>query len=211
MQCTTAGHERAGKQTPGVEVRGRVGSLSTILYKEGTYAMQKLKTLFHEKNDDLWELVRYVVAGALTTAVSLMISYSLYFVLAANGAPEMPDGKAFDWVINVINLATTVQVTIANIVSWIGAVLFAFWLNRSMVFRVKYSDQKTRLTAFLQFVSARIITLLLFELGLAALLSVLGTPNIIARVLVLILVIIFNYIASKFWIFKKHDPTKTEP
>jgi len=90
-------------------------------------------------------------------------------------------------------------------------VIFAFWLNRGMVFRVSYSSQKARFTAFLQFVSARILTLLLFELGLAALLSVLGMPNIIARVLVLVLVIVFNYIASKFWIFKKNDPTKTEP
>jgi len=173
--------------------------------------MHKLKALYREKQDDLWELIRYVIAGALTTAVSLMISYGLYFVLAAGSAPDMPQGEAFAWVVDVINLATTAQVTIANIVSWIVAVIFAFWLNRGMVFRVSYSSQKARFTAFLQFVSARILTLLLLELGLAALLSVLGMPNIIARVLVLVLVIVFNYIASKFWIFKKNDPTKTEP
>ncbi|MBE0601904.1 MAG: GtrA family protein [Firmicutes bacterium] len=173
--------------------------------------MQTIKTLFTEKKDALWELVRYVVAGALTTAVSLFISYGLYFALAAGGAPAMPEGKAFSWVVDVINLATTAQVTVANVIAWIAAVLFAFWINRKMVFRVEYHDPKSRFKAFFQFVSARVLTLLLFGLGLAALLSVLGTPNIFSRVIVLVLVIVFNYIASKFWIFKRTDTPHAHP
>jgi putative flippase GtrA len=173
--------------------------------------VQKIKTLYREKHDDLWELVRYLVAGALTTAVSLLVSYGLYFLLAVGGAPEMPEGKALKWVVDVINLATTAQVTIGNVVSWIAAVIFAFWINRGMVFRVSYGDQKSRFKAFFQFVSARVVSLLLFELGLAALLSVLGTPNIIGRAAVLVLVIVFNYIASKFWIFKRKDGAESKP
>ena len=173
--------------------------------------MQKLKTLYREKHDTLWELIRYVVAGALTTAVALFISYGLYFVLAVGGAPDMPEGKAFEWVVDVINLATTAHVTIANVIAWIAAVLFAFWINRSMVFRIKYDDQKSRFKAFSQFVSARVLSLLLFELGLAALLSVLGMPNIFGRVIVQVLVVVFNYVASKFWVFKQKDETKSAP
>lgn len=172
--------------------------------------MQKIKTLFTDKKDELWELVRYVVAGALTTAVSLFVSYGLYFLLAVGGAPDMPEGRAFAWVVAVINLATTAQVTIANVASWIAAVLFAFWINRSMVFRVEYGDRKSRFKAFFQFVSARVFSLLLFELGLAALLSVLGIPNIIGRVIVLVLVIAFNYVASKFWVFKRKNTAEPE-
>ncbi len=173
--------------------------------------MQKIKSLFTDKTDELWELVRYVVAGALTTAVSLLISYGLYFVLAVGGAPAMPEGEAFTWVVDVINLATTAHVTIANVIAWIAAVIFAFWINRKMVFRVEYHDPKTRFKAFFQFVSARVLSLLLFELGLAALLSVLGTPNIIGRVIVLVLVIVFNYVASKFWVFKGKDAPEANP
>lgn len=172
--------------------------------------MQKLKTLYREKHDTLWELIRYVVAGALTTAVSLFVSYGLYFLLAVGGAPDMPEGKTLEWVAGVINLATTAQVTVGNIVSWIVAVIFAFWINRGMVFRVEYGDQKSRFKAFFQFVSARVMSLLLFELGLAALLSVLGTPNIVGRAAVLVLVIAFNYFASKFWVFKRKDGAEPE-
>ncbi len=172
--------------------------------------MQTLKTLYHDKHDQLWELFRYIVAGVLTTAVSLVVSYGLYFLLAVGSAPAMPEATPLRWVVDVINLATTAQVTVANVLSWIAAVLFAFWINRRMVFRVEYHDPKARTKAFSQFTSARIVTLLLFELGLAALLSLLGTPNILARILVLVLVIVFNYIASKFWVFRKDAFTNSK-
>ncbi|MFH1512330.1 MAG: GtrA family protein [Bacillota bacterium] len=149
--------------------------------------MQKLKTLYSEKQHELWEMIRYIVAGALTTAVSLIVSYGSYMIMAAD---------------HTINGASTAQVAIGNVISWIVAVIFAFWINRWMVFRVKYADQKTRMKAFFQFVSARVISLLLFEVGLAALLNIWGVQNIFGRIIVLVLVMAFNYIASKFWIFK---------
>lgn len=150
--------------------------------------MQKLKTLYTEKQKELWELVRYVVAGALTTGVSLVVSYGFYMLLAED---------------HTINGATAAHVAIGNVVAWVVAVIFAFWINRWMVFRVKYHNQKDRFTAFLQFVSARVISLLVFEVGLAALLNVLGMPNLFGRIIVLILVMAFNYVASKFWVFKE--------
>lgn len=173
--------------------------------------MQTLKTFYRDKHDQLLELFRYIVAGVLTTGVSLAVSYSLYFLFAVGSAPPMPGSHQLTWVSDVINLATTAQVTVTNIVSWIVAVLFAFWINRKLVFRVSYNNPKARLKAFIQFTSARIVTLLLFELGLSALLSVLGMPNMLARILVLVLVIVFNYIASKFWVFRKDGFTRSEP
>lgn len=173
--------------------------------------MQKLKVLYAEKQDEIWELARYIVAGALTTAVSLIVSYAMYFILALGVAPAMEGFGAVAWAVEVINLATTAQVTIGNVASWIAAVIFAFWINRLMVFRVDFANSKARFTAFLQFVSARVVTLLLFELGLAALLSALGTPNIFGRIFVTVLVVIFNYIASKYWVFKKNSQPKNNP
>jgi len=150
--------------------------------------MQKLKSLYTEKHEEIWELIRYVVAGALTTAVSLIVSYGMYMVMAAD---------------HTINGATAAQVAIGNIISWVVAVIFAFWINRWMVFRVQYHNQKDRFKAFFQFVSARVISLLLFEVGIAALLNVIGLPNLYGRIIVLVLVMIFNYVASKFWVFKE--------
>jgi putative flippase GtrA len=165
--------------------------------------MQKLKSLYLERKHELWELIRYVVAGALTTLVSLIISYGCYFLMALETAPVQEELAPVAWVIAVINSAETLHVAIGNVISWIVAVVFAFWINRWMVFRVKYDNQKARFKAFLQFVSARVVSLLALEVGLAAILNVLGVQNLIGRVIVLVLVMIFNYIASKFWIFKK--------
>lgn len=168
--------------------------------------MQKLKALCGEKRQEIWEIIRYIVAGVLTTAVSLIVSYGSYFLMAVGqyAGPAASPGttSTVSWVIGVINSAGTGQVAIGNVISWIVAVVFAFWINRWMVFRVKYSDSKTRITAFFQFVSARVVSLLVFEVGLAALLSVMGVQNLIGRVIVLILVMAFNYVASKFWVFK---------
>lgn len=180
--------------------------------------MQKLKALYTEKHKEIWELVRYVVAGGLTTLVSLILSYGCYFLMAVEDAAPMPAGGLQElavWIGGAINSATALQVAIGNVISWVVAVIFAFWINRWMVFHVKYENQKTRFKAFFQFVSARVATLLLFEMGLAALFNVLGIPNLVGRLLVLIIVMIANYIASKFWIFKEknerpHDSANAE-
>jgi putative flippase GtrA len=166
--------------------------------------MQKLKALYAAKRLEIWEMIRYIVAGALTTAVSLAVSYGCYFLMAVGSyAGTREELGLFQWGIGVINSATTAQVAIGNVISWIVAVVFAFWINRWMVFRVRYADQKTRFTAFFQFVSARVVSLLVFEVGLAALLNVMGVANLLGRLIVLILVMIFNYVASKFWVFKR--------
>ena len=168
--------------------------------------MQKLKTLYAAKKHEIWEMVRYVVAGGLTTLVSLIVSYGCYFLLAvekaAGSVAPQEELGAVAWVIAVINSAETLHVAVGNVISWIVAVVFAFWINRWMVFRVQYADNKTRFTAFFQFVSARVISLLVFEVGMAALLNVIGVQNLLGRIIVLIFVMIFNYVASKFWIFK---------
>ena len=167
--------------------------------------MQKLKTLYGEKKQEFWELVRYVVAGGITTLVSLIISYGCYFLLAAEQAadnPALQELTSATWVIGVINSATAAHIAVGNVIAWIVAVIFAFWINRWMVFRVHYDNQKDRFTAFFQFVSARVISLVLFEIGFAALLNLMGVSNILGRMIVLVLVMVFNYVASKFWIFK---------
>lgn len=170
--------------------------------------MQKLKALTRVNKQELWEMIRYIVAGALTTLVSLIVSYGCYFLMAVGQttveSPAVQDGLGpfVTWVVGVINLATTAHVAVGNVISWIVAVIFAFWINRWMVFRVRYDSWDPRLKAFLQFVSARVVSLLVFEVGLAALLNVLGIQNLIGRIIVLIFVMVFNYVASKFWVFK---------
>ncbi len=149
--------------------------------------MQKIKRLLSDKAERM-ELIRYVVAGGLTTVLSILISYGCYILFSDD---------------HTINGANTQQVMLGNIISWIVSVLFAFWINRRMVFRVSGEGRRNVLKELAQFASARVISLLVFEEGMAALLSAVGVSNLINRLIVLVFVTVFNYVASKFWIFAK--------
>jgi putative flippase GtrA len=152
--------------------------------------MQSLKKLLHDKQE-LLELARYVVAGFLTTLLSVLISYGVYMLLAED---------------HTINGANPAQVVIGNTVSWVVCVLFAFWINRRMVFRVTGGTRRQVLAELMAFAGARVVSWALFEAGLAALLKVMGIQNTVNRLIVLVLVTVFNYVASKFWIFKAKAP-----
>ena len=81
--------------------------------------------------------------------------------------------------------------------------LFAFWINRVMVFRVEGGEAKRIGRELVQFAGGRLLSFFLFEQGLMLLLKAIGVSNFINRIVVLIFVMVFNYVISKFWIFKK--------
>ena len=161
--------------------------------------IQKIKN-YLETHEKQYELLRYLIAGGLTTVLSMVISYGVCFLLA-DRAPL--SGNVILWVIDSINRATGVQVSIANALSWIIAVLFAFWINRVMVFQVNGGTKTKVLTELVQFAGGRIVSFLVFEQGLMLLLKLIGVSNFINRIVVLVFVMVFNYVISKFWIFKE--------
>ena len=157
--------------------------------------MQKLKNLLSDRNEWM-ELIRYVVAGGLTTLLSLIVSYGCYILLSEN---------------HTINGANTLQLMVGNTVSWIVAVVFAFWINRRMVFRVQGGSAADKRREFLEFVAARAASWALLEEGVAALIKLTGLSNFWNRLVVLVLVTVFNYVASKFWVFKAKGAQEGAP
>ena len=88
--------------------------------------MQKIRT-FLEKHPKEYELLRYLIAGVLTTLLSMLISYGVEFILA----PKNPvEGSVLSWIAKTINLATPGQVMIANAVSWVMAAYSALCFLR---------------------------------------------------------------------------------
>ena len=157
---------------------------------------QKIKAWL-ESHPREYELLRYLIAGGLTTLVSMVVSYGVCFVLAES-APSQ--GAWLADVIARINRANAAQVSAANTVSWVVAVLFAFWINRGMVFRAEGGHLWRELW---QFAAGRLVSFFLFEQGLALLLVKVGVPNVPNRIAILLFVVVFNYVISKFWIFKR--------
>jgi putative flippase GtrA len=155
--------------------------------------MQKLKKLLSNR-EEMLELVRYVVAGAITTLLSLAIKYASFILLSED---------------HTIDGANTEQVMIGTLISWVIAVVFAFWINRWMVFRVKDEGRRELGREFLQFVGARLVSWALIEEGIAVLIKWMGVSNTLNALIVMVLVTIFNYVVSKFWIFKPKPASGT--
>lgn len=128
------------------------------------------------------EIINYIIVGGCTTVVSLGSYYACVFTI-------------FD-----PNNAVLLQA--ANIISWILAVTFAFWANRKFVFK---SKSKEVLKEAYKFYGARLLTLFM-EMGLMFLtVTVLHFNDKIMKIVSQILILILNYIISKFLVFIKKE------
>ncbi|MCI8394006.1 MAG: GtrA family protein [Bacilli bacterium] len=126
------------------------------------------------------EIMNYLIVGVLTTIVSLVIYYGLVFT--------------------ILNPNKALELQIANIISWIGAVLFAYITNRRYVFKSQNKETKKE---FCSFFGSRLLTLGL-DMGIMFLgVTICHQSDKSMKLLSQILVIIGNYILSKLFVFKK--------
>ena len=119
------------------------------------------------------ELISYVVFGAFTT----LINIAVYFIFT----------DIFH--INYI---------IANIVSWFVSVMFAYVTNRIWVFE---SDNENVAKEVFLFYGGRIFTVVVDTLLMILFIDVLSIGNFVTKITVSIIVIILNYLFSKWVVF----------
>ena len=153
-----------------------------------------------DKKKQIIELIKYLFFGVLTTVVGI------------------GSFKLFDWLIG------EKLYLISNVLSWIMAVSFSFITSKLWVFESKSFKKEVVFKEALSFAGARLFTLGVEELGLFLLISVAGMKNfagfklfsvgingnLIAKIIVSVIVVILNYILSKFLIFKKKKEAKGE-
>lgn len=92
---------------------------------------------------------------------------------------------------------------IANILSWIICVIFTYLTNRIFVFQSKVKGIKNVFKEFKDFVTARLLTLVMENVILFIMIDLLTINNMLAKLVGQFVVIVSNYILSKLWIFKK--------
>ncbi len=128
------------------------------------------------------EIINYLVVGGLTTVVSMAIFYgSTWTFLDGHDAFELQ---------------------VANVLSWVGAVLFSYFANRIFVFE---SKEKNILKELLAFISSRLLTLL-FDMGTMFVLStLLHVDYNFSKIVAMVLVTVGNYVISKVFVFKKKE------
>lgn len=135
--------------------------------------MKKIKELivWGYKND----VIRYVFFGGCTTLVNLIC----FYLLRRAG----------------------VGLNIANIISILLAILFAYVVNSVFVFHDKCESLKDHLKPFTKFVSARLITMVIEVGGVWATVEVFGLSDMIGKFFTQFIVLALNYIFSKFFVF----------
>lgn len=124
------------------------------------------------------EIFNYLIVGGLTTLVSLITYYGS--------------------VLTFLNPNNAIELQVANILSWICAVTFAYITNRIFVFKSKSKEVVKEITSF---VSSRILTLLL-DMGIMFLfVTILHLNDKIMKLVVQVIVTVLNYIFSKLFVF----------
>lgn len=150
--------------------------------------IEKLKGLLNDK-EKLWEMAVYIFFGVLTTLINWVIYTLLTFAL---GMETYPEGSGSYLFIG----------NVSNAVAWVVSVLFAFITNKRYVFKSNTTRENGAWKEFGLFVSARVLSLLIFDLGLYTLLLFV-LPHQVDKILMNVLVVVFNYLASKLVVFKK--------
>lgn len=137
--------------------------------------MNKIKELLIKYE----EVIRYLIIGILTTVVSLATYYILTFT--------------------VLDPKVSIQLQITNIISWIVSVTFAYFTNRKYVFKLK---EKKNIKEASKFYLSRLSTLLLDMLLMQIFVIRLKFNDKIIKLIVQFVVIVLNYVLSKFLVFK---------
>ena len=148
--------------------------------------------------DKYREIIMYLIFGVATTVVS-WLSYAIFV--------SVIEPVSF-WGISIEN------VTIANVLSWICAVLFAFITNKIWVFDSKSWRPSVAAKELGLFFSSRLVSGVIEILGVELLIfigldqTIFGIECMFAKVLISVIVVILNYIFSKLFIFKKKKAKK---
>ena len=117
---------------------------------------------------------------------------------------------AVNWVVYALMTALLhAEITVSNAVAWVAAVVYAFITNKLFVFESKSLAPRVLLSEGMKFISARIASGLLEILLPTVMVAVglngtlLGLEGGIAKALVSIVVIVMNYVLSKWLVFRK--------
>ena len=129
------------------------------------------------------QIIRYLIAGVATTFISL----TSYYLLTMVFDPTKP-----------------IQLQIANIISWILSVLFAFVTNKKYVFKSK-GKGKEKTIEMIKFYLSRLTTLFIDMATMWLLTALVNIDDKIAKLIVQVILVVLNYVFSKLFVFKKNS------
>lgn len=142
---------------------------------------------FYIKNKSM---LLYLFFGGLTTLVSILTFWIAELLINA------------DFNISIFGSLYSIKVILTNAVSWICAVLFAFFTNRIWVFNSPTETWKEFWSQMTAFFVGRFATFLLETVILIVFVSALKFNELAIKILAQVAVLVSNYIISKLIVFK---------
>lgn len=128
--------------------------------------------------DKYADVLSYLFFGVLTTAVNYLIYLPFYNLLGWSAG-------------------------FSNVLAWIGAVVFAFLTNKPFVFKSHDWSWSVLWPELTKFVGCRIGSGILETAILLVCVDWFGWNGNVWKLIAAVLVVILNYIGSKFLVFKK--------
>lgn len=144
---------------------------------KGTKSMKKLWDFgwgLYKKHE---EGINYLIFGFL----AFVLNYILYFLFAD---------------------AIAMHYMAATGLSWVLTVVFAYWTNRTFVFKSQNKDTAAVWKEFVSFIGARVATEVLELVLMYVMVDMAAINDKISKLVCQVLVILANYVLSKIWIFK---------
>lgn len=123
------------------------------------------------------EIFKYIFFGVLTTVVNIAVFF------------------LFDTVLDFSYI-------IANAISIIAAILFAFFTNKKYVFKAKSQSLKLAFKEFYLFVGLRLVSGLFDMLSMWMLVDFMNLDTNLSKILTQFIIVVLNYIFSKLYIFR---------
>lgn len=142
--------------------------------------MQKIKELYFKYE----EIINYLIVGALTTLITL-VTYFLFTNTFLSGKSDL-------------------DIQIANVLSWICAVIFAYFTNRKYVFKSKVKG-KNQIKEITNFFGSRVASLLIDMSLMFILYSIMHINDAICKLITQVVVIVMNYFLAKLIVFRKKE------
>lgn len=122
-------------------------------------------------------IVLYLALGVVTTAVNFAVYFPLYNICS-------------------------ISASISNGISWLASVVVAFLTNKPLVFKSGDWSVKTVFQEFVKFTGCRLASGLIETAVIYVTVDLLLLNGNVLKILISIFVVIFNYFASKYLVFK---------
>ena len=164
--------------------------MKNLIIKVRTFLLKHFKNKYIRKLVEIlvnYEMISYIFFGVGTSVLDLVIFSALNF----SGMDSL----------------------IANLISSICAIIFAYVTNKIWVFESKTNGFSEAIKEFLRFAYARAATLVMSEIIILISQLLYGNDKVanqIAKIIAMVLTVIFNYIFSKLFIFNNRKGTKNE-